>query len=307
MIDNVTLKLPYEAVRAVRAQMKDARRIDENTSRGRIGSFDVHQNIASVHLHGSLAKYLKGENVSTLVRNQVKSAIDKLEADTGLDLSSAIVQGLEVGATIKTKESPKNYMKLFDMTPVYTRQRFERSAGLETVLYTTNTGAFEFIAYDKRKEAEKHNMPIPELFQTGNMLRLEYKIRNRRGIQAKFDRELFAHDLYEHDAYRQLQKLFYDFYRSIPKMGRRCFVDLHEGVTPAQWEKLLAEQYRQSCPQDYLETMQALRASGAINAKSYERIREQDKQRGRDASMSITNPLIDELDGKVHMHAINGA
>ena len=141
---------------------------------------------------------------------------------------------------------------------------------------------------DKRQD-------IPDLF-SGNVLRLEYRIIRRRGVKARFGRDLTAHDLFEYNIYRQLQELFIKAYQTIPKTGRGVFVDKSKPVTPARLETLQAVQWRQSCPDEYNAFVQSLKEAGALSEKSHERIRVKDRKQSRDFSMSDKNPLIEELD-----------
>jgi hypothetical protein len=46
---------------------------------------------------------------------------------------------------------------------------------------------------------------IPALLEGANILRLEYKIVRRRGIKARFKRDLTAYDLFNPVVYRELQ------------------------------------------------------------------------------------------------------
>jgi hypothetical protein len=48
----------------------------------------------SIIIHGSLAKYLNGENVSNMTLQQVEEAIRKLENEIGLNLDTAIITSL---------------------------------------------------------------------------------------------------------------------------------------------------------------------------------------------------------------------
>jgi hypothetical protein len=248
-------------------------------------------------MHGSLAKYLNGENLTPLTRGQVKEAIRKLEAETGLDLSMAIVKSVEIGTSVFSKEKPSEYLKLFGNPAIFTRREFSKITGVVTITYATKTGAFQFTGYDKIQEmkSRKGNWHLSFSDDT-NVLRLEYKIVRRRGIQARFKRDLTAYDLFDRDIYRKLQGFFFDAYNAIPKFGRQCYFNKLDNVTPAKWTEILAEQYRQTYQKECLHLQQTLRDSGALSDKSCERIRAADRRRAKDFSMSDKSPLITELD-----------
>jgi GTP cyclohydrolase III len=91
MFDNVTLKvndLPknYNLLESVKVIHKS----DENTYKCGIKNMVIWQNLNSITIFGSLAKYLNDENITPLNREEVKQAIEKLEQDIGINLKNAI-------------------------------------------------------------------------------------------------------------------------------------------------------------------------------------------------------------------------
>jgi hypothetical protein len=287
-------------------RLKDYRRLDTNISTGTIGTMRVCQNLDGVTFRGSLAKYLNGENMTPIGRAGVKRAIEKLEADTGIDLKAAVVGSLEVGTSIILKERAGEYLRLFGDMSRQAKTVYSMGGCLETVLYSTPTGAYQFCAYDKGREMAAKGVEIPPLFARHNVLRLEYRIIRRRGIRAKFGRDLTANDLYDYDTYRVLQGLFHDAYKAIPKMGRGVYIDKSKPITPARLEQLEAEQYRQTYPDEYNADLQALSEAGALTGKNLERIRARDRRLGRDYNISDKNPLIAELDAHTRNVAVFG-
>jgi hypothetical protein len=114
MFDNVTLKvygLPKDYIPCENIKIKF--RTDVNTFKGNIGNMGIYKNLNCLIIYGSLAKYLKGENITPLGRNEVKQAIKKLEQDIGLDLKGAIVSSVEFGTSIPIKKEPSQYLNIF--------------------------------------------------------------------------------------------------------------------------------------------------------------------------------------------------
>jgi hypothetical protein len=218
-----------------------------------------------------------------------------------------VVGSLEVGTSVILKERPAEYLRLFGDPPVYTKSVYSKAGFIETVSFGTPTGAYQFCAYDKGREMADKRQAIPLLFSGCNTLRLEYRIIRRRGIRARFRRDLTARDLFDYDTYRELQKLFYRAYKAIPKTGRVCYIDTSKPMTPARLEQLQAEQWRQTYPEKYNAGLQALRETGALTKKNIERIRAGARRRGQDFSMSEKSPLIAELDAHVYNAAMSGA
>jgi hypothetical protein len=301
MIDNVNMKISSMDDALLLKRLEDSYRKDINTYSGNIGNLGVYRNLDGVHIHGSLAKYLSGENITPLTREQVREAIEKLEVETGLDLSTAIVKGVECGLSITTNEYPSEYLKLFGYPGVFTRHEFSKLGGIETVSYSTNTGAFQFIGYDKMLETKRRKLQdIPPAFEGKNVLRLEYKIVRRRGIKAKFKRDLTAYDLFDPDVYRQLQNLFVEKYNAIPKFGRQYCFTPSKNITPKKWVEIQADQYRHILPKENLYLVQTFKESGALTGRNMERIRAAERRRDRENTVSDTSPLITELDVRIH-------
>ena len=136
------------------------------------------------------------------------------------------------------------------------------------------------------------------MFEGSNVLRLEYKIVRRRGIKAKFHRDLTAYDLFNPVVYQKLQSLFLEAYQTIPKFGRQFFIDTSENITPKKWDEILVEQYRHAFPNEYRHLLQSLRESGAVSDKSFERIRVTERKREREYRLIDKSPLIEELDDR---------
>ncbi|MCL2800531.1 MAG: hypothetical protein FWD28_02060 [Treponema sp.] len=187
MFDNITLKkynLPknYTLCKKVESLYKR----DTNTYKRKLKNMGIWQNYNCLTIYGSLAKYLQGENITSLNREGVMFSIEKLEEDIGLNLESAVVSSAEFGTSIITKGKPFEYLNLFGNSKRFNRVEISKWTGVETVTYTTPTGSFEFIVYDKAKEMLDKKQAIPPLFDDANVIRLEYRIRKKSGIEAKF-------------------------------------------------------------------------------------------------------------------------
>jgi len=296
MIDNISLRVSYKDDDLLLERLEDSYRRDINTYSGHIQNMGIYRNLDGVHIRGSLAKYYSGENIVPLTLQQVEEAIVMLEMETGIDLETAIVKGVELGISVITKEKPSEYLKLFGNRARLTRHEYSSLKGVETITYSKGKGSFQFSGYDKINETIQKHKNIPMIFEGSNVLRLEYKIVRRRGIKAKFYRGLTAYDLFNPVVYQKLQSLFLEAYQSIPKFGRQFYIDTSENITPKKWDEILAEQYRHTFPSEYRGLLQSLRESGAISDKSFERIRATERRRERGYGLVDRNPLIAELD-----------
>ena len=144
MIDNVCLKIPRKNGEGIIDHLQDKWRRDINTYSGHIQNMGVFISLDSVIIHGSLAKYLNGENVSNLTRWQVREAIQKLEDEINLSLETAVVKMIECGVSIITTHPPAEYLKLFGYPARYTRHEYATMTGVETVTYSTQSGSYQY-------------------------------------------------------------------------------------------------------------------------------------------------------------------
>jgi hypothetical protein len=304
MLDEVKIYMSLEHVKDLRSRCANVKQTDMHTLTGYVRNMKINQSIGGVFIYGSLAKYLNGENCTTLTRQQVREAVKKLESETGINLAQGTITRLAVGGSFIVKDNPANYLWLFGIMPTLTRQKFETTNGLNTVWYKTPKGAYQFCAYDK---AEESKGAMPEIYQGCNVLRMEYRIVRRQGIKSKFKQDLTPHDIYSENVYRKLAGLFGNTYSAIPKTGRIVFADMHKQVTPAAWADLMAEQWRQNNPDQYEAILQGLKTSGKLSLVNLKRIRAAARRRNRDYSISDKNTLTEELDALVKMRVESGA
>jgi len=308
MFDNVTLKV-YDLPKSYKVFKKSAEIIyksDVNTYKCKIKNMKIWQNYNCLTIMGSLAKYLHDENITPLSREDVRQAIEKLEQDIGLNLKKAVVCSAEFGMSIITKEKPFKYLNLFRDKRKLTRVEHSKPTCVETINFTSETGAFEFIGYDKIREMKKKKQDIPHLFLNSNVIRLEFKIRKKRGIEAKFKSGLSAYNLFDENVYKRFQELFFDSYKDIKKMGRLVYADKSKKLTPLLFIKLLAEQYRQRHPKEYLYFFQQIIEDGKLSNINIERIRAENNKIGNDIYISEQSPLIKELDSLVYDRVMFG-
>lgn len=298
LLDNIKIKIPKQKLDFEHNKLiqKD-RQPDKNTFHGHIKNIKAFQNLDGCILHGSIAKYLNGENITPLTRAQLKQAVLLLQQDTGLDFSQAIVISLEIGTSITLKNPVLEYLLCFDSMndSRYIRFRADTCKELQSINYRTNTGGFEFSCYDKIQEMKE---PIPELYLNDNVLRLELRIKSRQTIRGIFKKDLSPLELYSKETIAELKKQFADFYKSIPKTKQIVYANFSKQITPAELTDKLAEAFRQSHPEEYNSIIKILTAKGCLTKKNLERIRAKNKHSN---VLSEKNELINELDEKLRL------
>jgi hypothetical protein len=307
MFDNITLKLPRTDTDDLKKKLWKASELNKYSMRRYIGNLEVKKCGRDFLIFGSFPKYLNGENCTPLTRIGVEESIHKLEKEIGIDLSPAVVKKAEFGSSFIVKEKPDEYLRLFDYQPLMDRRIYSRRRrGYSTATYSTPTGSYGFIGYDKIKEMQDHHKPIPAFFEGKNVLRLEYKITRKKGIRPQFKRELTAYDLFDINIYRKFQALFLDAYEKIPKMGR-IILDIVPGeeVKPRDFFLKWGELQRQSEPNEFENFYQRFKENGCLSKKAIEQIQKKKKELGNNNHISNTSPLIKELDAYVHKAALS--
>jgi len=248
-----------------------------NADIGYLGQIQIQKHHGGLYISCSLPKLIYGENITVMPRKTVKEAVWKLEDMLNVDLSCVSLTSMEIGVSIIVAEHPSRYMRLFGNHPRYPRAPYTDSKGHMSVRYAKVKGNFSFQAYDKKAEMKDKKVKedgMPSIFQGSNVLRLEAKIKRRKGIQRLFGMDLSPHDLYKPDVYEELKRYFWKFYSDISKTDQAVFFDMGEGsLTPKRFEELLAKQYCQSNPEDCLAFIAECKAKGSVSRDSYSRIK----------------------------------
>jgi len=214
---------------------------------------------------------------------------------------------VEVGRTYILKHPPGDYLRLFGEHPRYGKHVTTKKNIIETVRYDLPRSSYKFQGYDKTKEMQAKRKAMPELFGGCNVLRLELCYRNRQGIRAWLGRDVTCHELFQYETYHKLKARFWSVYKTVEKLGREVFIDKTKQLTPARLQELMAEAHRQHHNDNYNAVVASYVEMGALSKKSIERIRAENRRRGRDYSISDKSPLIAELDSFVEMTAMQGA
>ncbi len=298
MIDNIGISTKEFLNWEANKQVQDIRRTGQDHFNGHIKNIKIRQNLDGCFLCGSIAKYLNGQNIQPLAREEIEQALLCLQQDTGLDFSKAVIKSLEIGTSIILKNPIIEYLQCFDCieNPKYKLNECRTCYGLESLLYFSKTGGFEFSCYDKIQEMNDNKQAIPELYQNCNVIRLELKIKNRQAMRRIFKKDLMPLELLNKQIFAELQEQFIKFYKQIPKTKKTVYLDTSKNATPALMEKLQAEAYRQEHSKELADIMKAGKDKGCISETTYKRLRAKNRQ---NKGFLEKNELIHELEEKL--------
>lgn len=182
MYDKVTFQIDTDSKKAKKIVLKLAN-VKTTTEKngftrymGNFKNFFVAVNGIEVYLRGSLNKYYFGDNLRNGTREDTMEAILGLSKDLGLDLMKANVVGLELGVNIETENPVKEYLQ--NLKEMARRKR----KAVEHSLYYLNADksrADVMVFYDKLKQMNESECPIPAEYQGKNVLRCEMRFKGR--------------------------------------------------------------------------------------------------------------------------------
>jgi hypothetical protein len=267
---------------------------------GMVGNYYANIYETGVRLSGSLPKYLLSDNIQTLNRSGVKSAIEKLSDELHLPVNLAKVTRIDAAAVFLTSQPPANYFPYLGE-----KLRFKRiQATKDTLYYTTNKRQFVF--YDKNKEAKAKGGIIPVDFSETNLMRVEARFTKRLCKQFNIE-EITGKTLFNEDFYTKIIKTWANEYFSINKlksflkMDTSSIKNASDGVNMAF--AMLLQKEGQAFIDNYIADLKAKHTYS--DPKSYTRVKNKLKSLINTKRASCHNELIKELDKAVSEIVLN--
>ncbi len=266
----------------------------EASFKGYLRNLHVIQWGYGVSFAGSLARYLYGENFTTLRRADVLDAIASIEAEVGLDLSGAVVTRLEFGTTLCVFRPPREYMDMLEYSPRRPKTSFHDNGTVEF----GNLNSLLLAFYDKGKEAKT----IPDEWKGKHALRVELRLRNKRAIRRCLDRDILLPELegsVVHDAF--LRRLKAEYTR-IHKHSEVRFelVDAPIRYTPSMLGKLaLVRDVEAVGYGAYMRNVDAQKVSGVIDSQTCRRMKQKVRSLYESSPFVKVPSLIEELDSLI--------
>jgi hypothetical protein len=183
---------------------------------GKAGDYTVSVYEAGISLKGSLAKNYFGDNLHTLMRRDVKQAVEQLCDGLHTDIGMAKVTRLDVSTIIQTRHPPADYYGYLGGKPY-----FERLQSTPDTLYYNNRQR-QIVFYDKTGEATAKGVQIPEILQNSNLFR--YELRYTNHLNRQLNTDLTAAKLYDVEFYRPVIGSWHNEFKSIQKIKKQSFI-----------------------------------------------------------------------------------
>ena len=198
---------------------------------GKLGNLKVVVTGMEIRIYGSIAKYLKGDNLETLSLEELKMAIEKLEGKLGIPVRKGRVTRVDMAGTFQMKEKPLLYLKKLGWLEGFTRGTFS----LDSLYYTRGREkVIQLCFYDKGKETGGKDLEVPP----GNLLRYECRFFYK-GIRWLFKRNLTVDEILDEKVFNVFISRWHGFYTSIFKLGTNYLdVDFNSLKSASDWGAL---------------------------------------------------------------------
>ena len=198
---------------------------------GKLGNLKVMITGMEIRIYGSIAKYLKGDNLETLSLEELKMAIVKLEKELGIPVRKGRITRVDMAGTFQMKKKPLLYLKKLGWLEGFTRGTYTP----DSLYYTRGREkVIQLCFYDKGKEARGKGLEVPP----GNLLRYECRFYSK-GIRWLFKRNLTVDEILDEKVFNVFISRWHGFYTSIFKLGTSYLdVDFNSLESSSDWGAL---------------------------------------------------------------------
>ena len=248
-----------------------------------------------LNFHGSLPKYLFGNNLNLLTLNQAKEVFDDLSGKLGIDLSPSIISQLDTAFDLELQLPVKSYYSFLGPIKGMMRTPTDKDS-----LYYSNLSKADNL-YDKIKALSKEGFTVSEI---KNLMRFEKrdKTASLKRIIKKFGLDvLTVADFLRRDIYSEFIRDLLREYEAITKK-QSFYYNPKPNCTPNDIIRLnAAENICNIGLEEYYARIENTKSLGLFRRKEYPSIA---KGIGRNLSKSKNNtkpyPAIIELDDEIH-------
>ncbi len=160
---------------------------------------------------GSFSKWLLGDNVQTMSRGDMETAVEAISDCLGLPMWKASVTRVDVAGSFIMRYPPAAYFPHLGLLRYAIR--LQEPDGLYY-----KTGAGRLVFYDKGKELKTGGEVVPEICRGKNLLRYERRFTTR--LPHYLNRpDITAADLYNGDVYSSIISKWEQSYKDIEKIN----------------------------------------------------------------------------------------
>lgn len=266
---------------------------------GFIDGLRVSQFLGGYVVSGSLSRFFYPNNLYPLSYHTTAEAVEKLSDRLHLDMREANVTALEFGTQFPMAKPPSVYFsKLGDMSRKVRVRCNANTLYYQGVGRTTRTRQREVLAfYDKIADAKAKSMEIPKGLEDANLLKYELRLNGRLARQLGVQ-EVKASTLSDKGLFKLLLTKWSEDYFAISKLHTTKTDIMSEIRSPKDAinvfiARLMSKQEKDEIA-DFISELK--RFDVFTDPKSYTRVKSKLKELSSNASLSVTDEDIRELD-----------
>ena len=253
---------------------------------GHVKNYRVYADERRVRLSGSIAKLIRGTNVGTLDREEVRYGIEFLSDVLHLDIGRAIVSRIDVAYTFHVEESPGAYIEQMLRYDGMTKA----SVNTETLYFASKKKVLCF--YNKKVEMEERGVKMPLWGKKNELLRYELRLMANVGHQIGLKKTITASEIDQPDIWLRLVNKWADEYRNIEKdvsMGIRAANTAREAYMAIYADLLCRFQG------DYMQKAIELTKRGTMTKKERYRLKQMIKEVENTCLYTKLNSMIENV------------
>lgn len=295
MID--TVRLSHRLVRLPELKnIEQLSKSEESTTkgpvyRGRLRNMRINICGESIRLGGSLNKFRHGDNITPMLRSDVKDAFEELSELLALDLSSASIHRLDVGYTFSIRSGATALVGELLSLP---RHRVLRSEGESVTFLNTRRS---IVIYDKTVE-QRWRGRVAQGGAITNLIRYELQLKSH--LREQLGGAVFARDLHDEGFFARLVRLWSDWFRRIVKNSESSVDQNRLGVKEVV-DSLVRYAVAHGGWSPLLQQLVACRETGLLSDRKFYRICERVRRAAGGASVGSGSGATSELSESIEM------
>jgi hypothetical protein len=255
---------------------------------GNIGNFRVSYSKTNLSLKGSLTKFLLGNNVQNMNRNQITESFKKLEERLGFFIGDLRITRIDLGVTFEMKSVVANYLDSLIEIAKYDVSTY----GCETKSFINKSKTITF--YDKFAEFKKDrsSTKLTDLgINSANLLRYELQINKANRVLGK----VTVNELNDDSYLMKLVNLWKNTFHKI-KMNRKLIdVELIKIEKPKDFNTyLVCDRIEEKGKGESFQLLNRLCMNGTIDRRRKYDLKK--RIEANEKKFCITSKYIDELE-----------
>ena len=255
----------------------------------------------SVTIKGSICKWYMGNNLHSMTLTDVQNALGKLSEIIGLPIERFYIDRVDLAANLIMENPAEAYFPHLGIIKERNVRPKHQDAGVYYDLPSKPLGKEQLVFYSKNEEVKVHGMALPSDWIEKNILRYEGR--------SKYS--LSSHSvvlLYDKEFYDQRLEEWKEHYDEIVKQNDVIlnFGEIH-GKKDFSKFGILAACQRVGGVNKALEQVEQARVMGKLTSKqAYDQRKAIIQANEADVQLTVTSPLIEELNNKIDIAYRNG-